>query len=213
VQALKPPAAFGTEVEASRIDNYLDQLRDSLKDTNEKFVKLQVTCLVLFLSHYLFLNAGSSEISIAGLKISDLSVVKRWFLVLPALLFCVGACYGYLRVYQQSAIERLLVQHHLHEYRSGIYRLTWPTSFILGIDLMRRGSMATRVTANAVAGILIFGTYYFPVWYAWFAYSAAFAALGHDIQLVISAALTGFLFIASFLIMNLSQKIDLADPR
>jgi hypothetical protein len=85
-------------VELERVDKYLDQLRDALKDTNQKFIKLQVTCLLLLSAHYLFLNAEGGEIAVGNVKVSDLARVAKWFLVAPALLYCVGCCYGYLRV-------------------------------------------------------------------------------------------------------------------
>jgi hypothetical protein len=74
---LKPPSAFRPAVEPERVDKYLDQLRNALQDTNEKFVRLQIAYRLLLLAHYLFLKTEHGEISFGGIKVSDLALVTK----------------------------------------------------------------------------------------------------------------------------------------
>jgi hypothetical protein len=201
-------AAFAGEPDLSRIDKYVDKLRESLKDTNARFVQFKATCLLLLLAYHLVLYGGNKEISFLGIKVTDVDVITRWFLVLPALAFCVSCCYGYLRVYQQETIAWIMARFHPQEFEAGIYRLILPSTYILGLDVMRReGSTMTQLIASIPSAIFVLGSLYLPPVYTFFAYRKSFEHIGLEFELVASAVVSALLYLASFLIINRSQKI------
>ena len=201
-------AAFAHVSDPARVDRYIDKIRESLKQANARFIQFKATCLLLLLAYHLFAFGGSTEISFLGVRITNTDLITKWFLVLPSTAYCLSTCYGYLRVYQQETIEWMLAKFYPEEYESGIYRLTFPSSYILGLDMMNReGSILTRLIAWVPTGLFVIGGVYLPPIYTYVAYKQSFRSIGSDPQLIASAIISGLLFVASYLIIRRSQKI------
>jgi hypothetical protein len=192
----------------SRVDEYIRSIRDSLKSTNSRFVSLEFLLLVTILSYHFYVNGQSIEILAFGLKIRDVELIKKWFLIVPSLVFLISTSIGYLRVYQQETIEWLTVKYRPKEFKSGIYRLTFPSNYILGLDILRRQKGRTAKPIAILTGLLLFsGSTFAPIWYIYWAYKKAFLELGPDYGLIISASISGILLLNGLGIIVESQKI------
>ena len=191
-----------------RVDEYIKSVRDSLKSTNSKFGALELLLVVSILSYHFYVNGQLIEVSAFGLKIRDVELIKKWFLIVPSLVFLIGTSIGYRRVYQQESIEWLLAKYRPKEFKSGIYRLTFPSNYILGLDILRRqkGRMAKSIAT--LTGLLLFtGSITAPIWYICWAYNKAFVELGPDHGLIISASISGILLLSGLGVIFESQKI------
>jgi hypothetical protein len=191
-----------------RVDKYIDTVRDSLKSTNSKFGAYTLLLIISLVSYHFYVYGYLRHISIFGLEISDLDLIKKWFLIIPSTVFALSTSIGYLRVYQQESIEWLLAKYRPKEYASGIYRLTFPSSYILGLDVLRRRtSKIERSIALIISVPLIFATTIAPVWYISWAYSNTFAELGANGGLIISVCISALLLLAGFAMIFQSQRI------
>ena len=191
-----------------RVDKFIDSVRDSLKSTNSKFGALTFLLVISILSYHFYVNGQMTEMSAFGLRIKDIALIKKWFLIVPSLVFLAGASIGYLRVYQQECIEWLLATYRPKEYKSGIYRLTFPSNYILGLDVLRRQKTKMAKFIATLASIpFITGSIIAPIWYIYWAYTKAFVELGADSSLIISASISGILLLGGLGVIRESQKI------
>jgi len=191
-----------------RVDKYVDMIRDSLKSTNSRFGSLTLLLIISIFSYHLYINGQLSEISAFGLKIKDTVLIKKWFLIVPSLIFLLTTSIGYLRVYQQESIEWLLAKYRPKEYKSGIYRLIFPSSYILGLDVLRRQkSIIARSIATLAGTVLALGAVAAPIWYIYWAYNKAFMELGRDTGLIINCSVSGILLVCGLCIICQSQRI------
>lgn len=201
-------SSFPEDVSLERIDKYIDQIKDSLKDTNKKFNNYTAYLIISIIFYHLYTFCGFNEINIIGIKLSNQVLVRKWLLVVPSILFTMQSSIGYLRVYQQESIEWLSAKYYYSEYKSGIYRLTFPSSFILGFDILRRqSSYKSELIAFIPSLLFAYGSAVLPNCYIVWAYFIAFRDLGVDWQLLASSLLSFILIIHGFCIIFRSQKI------
>lgn len=190
------------------VDKYINLIRDSLKSTNSKFHSYTLLLIISLVAYHLYANHYLREISVLSFRISDDDFIRKWYLVIPSIIYVVTASMGYLRVFQQESIEWILARYRPKEYASGIYRLTFPSNYILGIDIMRRQkSTTTKIIAYIVTLPLAFGSIIAPMWYILWAYSNTFEEIGGNISLVTSFSASSILLICGLGIIIKSQKI------
>jgi len=191
-----------------RVDEYIKSIRDSLKSTNSKFFALELLLILSIISYHLYIAGQASEVSAFGFRIRDVGLIKKWFLTMPSLVFLISTAFGYLRVYQQESIEWLLAKYRPREFRSGIYRLTFPSNYILGLDFLRRQKQRTaKVIATLTSLPLMAGSIILPVWYICWAYKKVFLEFGPDYGLIISASISGIMILGGLAVICESQKI------
>jgi hypothetical protein len=196
------------EGDLERADKYIDSVRDSLKSTNSRFGAYTLLLILSLVSYHLYVHGQINELSAFGLRIKDVDFIRRWFLIVPSVLFVLAASIGYLRVYQQECIEWLLFKYRPKEYSSGIYRLTFPSNHILGLDVLRRqNSIAANLLATLTGVLLAAASITAPVWYIFWAYTKTFADLGTDTSLVISFSASSVLLVFGVGIISQSQRI------
>lgn len=191
-----------------RVDEYIKSIRDSLKSTNSKFVALELLLVLSILSYHLYINGQVSEVSVFGFRIRGVELIKKWFLTVPSLVFLISTSFGYLRVYQQESIEWLLAKYRPREFKSGIYRLTFPSNYVLGLDVLRRQKRRmAKIIATLTSLPLFAGSIILPIWYIYWAYKEVFLELGPDYGLIISASVSGILVLGGLGVIYESQKI------
>ncbi len=201
-------SSFPGDTSLERVDKYIDQIRGSLKETNKKFGHYVFYLIISIIFYHLYIFCGFNEINIMGVKVSNTLLVRKWFLVVSSVLFLIQTCIGYLRVYQQESIEWLSAKYYPDEFKSGIYRLTFPASYILGLDILhRQSSKISKAIAFVPSFFLAFGSSVAPAYYIYWAYSKAFRDFGVDWELVVSSIISGILIIHGFIIIFRSQKI------
>jgi len=191
-----------------RVDEYIKSIRCSLKYTNSKFVALEILLVLSIVSYHLYINGQVSEVSAFGFRIRDMELMKKWFLIVPSLVFLISTSFGYLRVYQQESIEWLLAKYRPKEFKSGIYRLTFPSNYVLGLDVLRRQKRKMAKSITILTSLpLIVGSIILPIWYICWAYKEVFLKLGPDYSLVISASISGIMILGGLGVIYESQKI------
>lgn len=196
------------ENDLARVDKYIDSLRESLKSTNAQFGRFTFLTILSVFSYHLYIEDKLREISAFGIILHDHDLLVKWFLVVISSLFMLTASIGYLRVYQGEAIEWLLAKYRPSEFKSGIYRLTFPASYILGLDVLRRQNSCSAKAVAAFPGIaLTLFSVLMPILYVYWAYRRAFNTYGLDLQLIISSFISALLIVHGILIIRESQKI------
>lgn len=197
-----------SEDDSERVDKYIDLLRDALKSTNSKFNYYTVLLITSILSYHLYVYDHLNDIKLLGFRVNDFDLIQKWFPIVPSLIFLLTTTIGYLRVYQQETIEWLLAKNRPKEYGSDIYRLTFPCSHILGLDILRRQKdISAKFAAVIPALTFVFGSILAPILYISWAYSRAFQKFGTDNNLIMSTVVSSFLIINGIVIIIQSQKI------
>lgn len=191
-----------------RVDKYIDSVRESLKSTNSRFTAYTLLLVISLVSYHLYVHGHLSRMPLFGLEIIDVDLIKKWFLIVPSIVFVLSTSTGYLRVYQQECIEWLLAKYRPKEFASGIYRLTFPSNYILGLDVLRRqNSKFAKSIAWLTTVPLVIGSVTAPIWYIGWAYTNGFAELGADSSLIISASISGLLLLTGLGFISQSQRI------
>jgi len=79
-----------------QLDKYLSDVRDSLAASNKLFVGYTVLVVTSLLTYHLVSYAGATGLAWNSLRLSDTSLFKRVFLLVPAGLLVAKASVGYL---------------------------------------------------------------------------------------------------------------------
>ncbi|HET6556413.1 MAG TPA: hypothetical protein VFG54_03805 [Prolixibacteraceae bacterium] len=194
--------------EIERVDYYIEKIKESLNTTNKLFITYIFLLGLSLICFYLLTNGYLSEIELYGQKISDLVLIKKWFLVIPSAIFFRSTLIGYLRIYQLEAIEWLIVKYRNKEYTSEIFRLALPASHILGMDLLRRQENKwLKVITKVLSLFMVIGAHSLPVFYICFAYPPILRESNYDVQTFISFIISMAFIISGGIIVRLSQRI------
>ncbi len=177
-----------------RIDYYIDKIRDSYKTTNQLFLANTILILLLIISFHLLRNGYLNQVSIFGQNFQDSPLLRKWGLIIPSILFMVNCFMGYLRVYQKESIEWLLAKYRPKEYETGIYKLTFPSNFILGMELLYKSERKSLffIPNLIVASVTTIG----PVIYIFLFYYNLLKTEFYDVQIYLS----GLICLTSILI-------------
>jgi hypothetical protein len=141
----------------ARVNKNLEDIKSSLSETNKKFVAYEILMYIFIFSYHLVLIGEKSKISFLGLELSSSEFIIKWFLIIPSILLLLQATNGYLRMQQQETIEWLFFKYYNKEYKSNIFRLGYPSNYILSLDIMRRSlNNKTANRANLIGFLLAF---------------------------------------------------------
>jgi hypothetical protein len=196
------------ENELDRVDKYIDDIRASLASTSQQFGRYTFLLFLSLFSYHLVLLGQSADISILGITLGSKSFIIKWFLILPSILLLLQATAGYLRVYQQESIEWLLAKYRNNEYESGLYRVAFPSSHILAVDLMRRlGTDISPTSLNFLTSIFVLFSVWLPSFYILGAYIYAILIYQGDWQVIISFVISGIILMQKSLVVRRSQEI------
>lgn len=196
------------EGDLDRVDKYIDDIRASLESTNQQFSRYTILLLLSLFSYHLVLLGQTNEVSVLGVTLGSKSFIIKWFLILPSVLLLLQSTMGYLRVYQQESIEWLIAKYRKKEYESGLYRVVFPSSHILTMDLMRRtGTDISTFSQNFITGILALFTVVLPSLYIVGAYVFAISIYQGDLQLIVSLVISLSIIFQNIYIIRRSQEI------
>lgn len=178
-----------------RVNKNLKLIRSSLSITNKKFIVYEILMYILIFSYHLVLIGEKSKISFLGLEITSTEFIIKWFLLIPSILFILQAINGYLRMKQQETIEWLLSKYYEKEYKSDIFRLGYPSNYIMALDILRRSNnKKTIVKANLIGFLMAFFNVVFPIIYISGVYIYLFFDLyKYDVQVIVSFCVSSFM--------------------
>lgn len=194
--------------EIDRVDYHIDKIKESLSTTNRLFITYVSFLGLSIIAFHLYIYGYLYEINIFGQKLSQFILIKRWFLLIPSILFFLSSLLGYLRVYQMECIEWLIAKHRNKEFTSEIFRLALPSSYILGLDILRRqNDKWIKLIASIPSIILAFGTIIIPILYVNCMYGRILKDLLFDYQTIVSCLISNLFIICGILIIRFSQRI------
>ncbi len=194
--------------ENDRVDYYIDKIRDSYKTTNKLFISLILLQVFSITTYYLFIFKQIGTISIFGFETSDPEFVKTWFLIIPSTLFLINSYVGYLRVYQKESIEWLLCLYRNKEFKSNIFRLTFPANHILGMEILQlQKSKLVKIINYIPSFIIAFISVLGPIMLTIIGYLEQFKRADNLLHLKISFAISFISYILGIFVIRQSQRI------
>ena len=201
-------SAFSIPEDWERAQQYIDDIRFSLFETSKKFDRYTLLLILSIVTYHLALLNEATTFSFLNIKIQSVDIIQKWFLVVPSALLCLSCCIGYLRVYQQESIEWMLATFKQKEFKTDIFRLTYPGSHILGLDILgHENSLLAKAISKLTSLLFIAGGITGPITYILWAYDQAFEKYGFSADLI-GSSLISFIFILMGLsIIFYSQKI------
>jgi hypothetical protein len=196
------------EGENDRVDYYIDKIRDSYAVTNKLFISLIVLQAFSIITYYLFIFKKIDKVAIFGWETSDPEFVKTWFLIIPSILFLINSYVGYLRVYQKEGIEWLLCKYRNKEFKSNIFRLTFPANPILGMEILQlQESKLVRIINYVPVFIIAFISILGPITLTFIAYRDQFEINETSLSLKISIVISFTCYLCGIFVMKQSQRI------
>ena len=191
-----------------RVDFYIDKINESLKSTNKLFMTSISIIILTTIGYHLLMDGTIKEINLAGQKFTSIEFIKNWFLTVPSLFICLSSFIGYLRVYQKESIEWLLAKHRNKEFKSEIFRLTLPPSYILGLDLFRRqNDFFARLIAKIPSFFFSFATIIAPMAYINVKYIDLLVESSYNFQVIASYSICNLLILCGLTTIVYSQRI------
>lgn len=197
-------SAFSS-TETDRAEKNIDQIKASLIATNKLFARYSFFILLSLFSYHLILMGNLVDITLFGIKIGNRMFILKWLLVVPSYFLFLNSTIGYLRVYQSESIEYLLAIHYEEEYKSDIFRISYPPNYILSLDLMRR--IDNNFFVIFVGSFIAFISTILPALYIFYIYLNYFNIFGDNIQITVSFCISSVLIFTSFFIIHKSQKL------
>jgi uncharacterized membrane protein len=196
------------EGEEERADYYIDKIRDSYATTNKLFMSLMFLQTLSLITYFLFIFKKIDKVSIFGLETSDPVFVKTWFLIIPSILFLINSYVGYLRVYQKEGIEWLLVKYRNKEFKSNIFRLTFPANHILGMEILQlQESKFIKIINYIPVLIIAFISVLGPITLTFIGYREQFESTELSLYLKLSIVISFTCYLCGIFVMKQSQKI------
>lgn len=194
--------------EIERVDYYVEKISESLKNTNKLYITYQILILITIISYFLIIQGQIQEITLLGVTFSDLIFLKRYFLLVPSVLFFASTLIGYHRTYQVKCIELLLAKYRNNEFNSNIFRLTFPSNFFHGLDLMKRQDTKWIKYFVIIPNVLSFVCLVVaPILYINFTYYNVLNELPQKYLTLIMWIICDILFLFGILIFISSEKI------
>jgi len=196
------------EGDLDRVDKYIDDIKASLTSTNKLLGRYTFLLFLTLFSYHLVIVGESSKVAVFGVSLGSKEFITKWFLILPSILLLLQATTGYLRVYQQETIEWLFAKYRNKEYEAGLYRVAFPSSHILSIDLMNRiGTNISPSSLKFLTGIFVLFSVWLPSFYIIGAYFFAFSTYQGDWEIILSFVISIIILIQKTIVVRRSQEI------
>jgi hypothetical protein len=201
------PSLF-EEDENDRVDYYIDKIRDSYASTNKLFMALMALQALSIITYYLFIYKKIDKIAIFGMETSNIEFIKTWFLLIPSVLFLINSYVGYLRVYQKEGIEWLLCKYRNKEFKSNIHQLTFPSNYILGMEILQSQESRFVKIINYVPTFLIaFISTLGPIILTLIGYREQIETTEINFYLKISFTISSICYLFGIFVIKQSQRI------
>ena len=192
-----------------QLDKYLGEVRDSLATSSKQFLTYSVLIITALVMYHLVVYEGASGLSFNSLKIANIPLFRRVFLVFPAALVAAVAAIGYLRRVQREVYDYLTISRYRVLGKTGLHELRLPADYILGLFVLRNeGGLLGKVVSTTVAVLDAIVFVIVPV-----AYIVSEATINarmfgtSDVICLVASGTAIILSVCSFLIILLSGRI------
>jgi len=191
-----------------QLDNYISDLRDSLATSNKLFIGYSLLLLTALVTYHLVVYAGATGIEFNSLRLSDSTLFRRVFLVVPAVILAAQASIGYLRRCQREVYDYLTISRYRILGQSGLHELRLPSDYILALFLLHQEGGFSKVVSTTVVLLSLCITELIPTAYVLIASYLNVKQFGTTDILCLSSSLTAsFLAICGLVIFWLAMRI------
>jgi hypothetical protein len=154
------------EKNEAQLDSFLADVRNSLAGINRQFLSYLMLVVGSIVVYHLVVYGGSKDFSIEGLQLTDSSLFKKTFLIVPAASLAASAGVGYLRRLQREVFDHLSISRYRILVRTGLHELRLPGDYLLGFFLLGiEGGRLGKVVSGVVVYLLSLITSALPVAY------------------------------------------------
>ena len=138
--------------EDALLDKFIADIRDGLATSNKQFISLSVLVITALATYHLVAYEGASGITLNSIRISDATLFRRVFLVVPATLLGAMSCVGYLRRWQREVYDYLAISRCRVFGKTGLHELRLPPDYILGLFVLgKEGGFIGKAISHTVA--------------------------------------------------------------
>jgi hypothetical protein len=200
---------LAAEPNEAQLDKYLSDVRDSLATSGKLFVGYSLLIIITLVTYHLVVYAGATGIAFNSLQLSDPSLFRRVFLIVPAVLLTAKASVGYLRRCQREVYDYLSLSRYRILGQSGLHELRLPADYILGLFLLKNEAGALGKALSSTIALLSFCVSVLaPVAYILFSSYLNIKAFGTADNLCLLASVTASsLAICNLLIVWLAMRV------
>lgn len=155
------------------------------------------------------MNGKASVTPYTGLQITDISFLRRVFLIIPAALIAAATSVGYLRRVQREVYDYLTIARYRPLAKTGLHELRLPADHTLGLFVLREeGGHIGKFISYVVSFLSTFAFVVYPIIYVAVEALINVRLFGpHDLLCAVSSTAAILLCACSFAIIFLSGRI------
>ena len=193
----------------AQLDRFLSDVRESLVSSNRQFLAYAALILGSIVTYDLLVYGHGTVITFNGVQVTDLTLFRRVFLVIPAGLLAAMACVGYLRRAQREVFDFLAISRYQILGATGLHELRLPADYVLGLFLVRiEEGLLGKVVSGLVAILAMTVFVLAPTGYVITEAIKNIVRYGkHDVLCVASSVIAIILCICSVIIVILAGRI------
>lgn len=188
----------------TELERFIGDVREGLASSNRQFIAYKVLALVTIVTYYLVSYKGAA-FTFRDVQITDATLFRRVFLVVPAGFLAVGAAIGHLRLLQRDVYDYLCLARYPETGSTQLHELRLPSDYILGLFLLREQGPLGKILSLSIASLSILAFMIGPIVYLFLEAAENIQTFGDPIT-VMASVVTILLCVASLLIVPLTKR-------
>jgi hypothetical protein len=194
----------------AQLDRFLSEVRDSLASSNRQFLAYGALIVGSIVAYHLLVYGHGTVISFNGVQVTDLTLLRRVFLVVPAAWLAAMASVGYLRRVQREVFDFLAISRYQILGATGLHELRLPADHVLGLFLVRiQEGLLGKIVSGLVAILAITVFAFGPAAYVIFEALKNIVACGMgDVLCLASSVIAIILCVCSVIIVIFAGRIQ-----
>jgi hypothetical protein len=138
-----------------QLDKFLSDVRDSLETTSGHFLRYTTLIVTSIVIYHLVVYEGVKVIAYSGIQLTDTSLFRRVFLIVPSALLAAMAGVGYLRRFQREVYDYLCILRYRVLGETGLHELRIPGDYTLGLFVLSiEGGWTGRIVSLVVGSLV-----------------------------------------------------------
>jgi hypothetical protein len=200
---------FDAEKNDAQLDLFLADVRDSLRSSNRDFLRYLIVAVGSIVIYHLVVYGGSKGVSVGGIELTDSSLFRQTFLLIPAAALACSSGVGYLRRLQREVFDYLSISRYRVLGQTGLHELRLPGDYLLGFFLLNiEGNRLGKVIGVFVVSLLSLVTTILPTVYILIQASANIRVFGREDMLCDTASgIAVFLCLIALIVAWMGAKI------
>ena len=195
------------------MDAFVRDLRENLVTSSKQFIAYPALMVAALVTYYAATRLGTS-VTVGGVGLSNATLIRRVFLVVPASFITANAAVGYSRRMQHIVYEFLTVPRYPALHKANLHPLRLPSDYISGLFLLHEeggkiGKLISNMVIALTACAFLFGPIYFIV-------TESIANVDHfglnDITCLVASSVAVLLCICSLITVLLSGSLKVEAP-